>query len=411
MQQTLIQVYEHDSLTTHNGLDEKQLELLSRYVGVKAGEDFPYYSLIHNGIKFKHYVGVLCVGDLQIEVLPKADKYSEEGDKDIWEQHLLEMLRTVYRLEVKLPSKAYQKTKRSRILEIFLSKFLDEVEHLLHQGLVKAYRRVESNSTALKGRLMLQEHITKNSVHKERFFVNYTTYDYNHILNRIIHKTLTTILNIPASSYTHNRAKSLLFEFPELNNVVITDDMFANLSYDRKTEGYREAIELARIILLSYVPNFSYKKGNSVLAMMFDMNKLWEQYVFAILRRELRGSGYCVYAQKGREFWKSKDVGNKIIRPDIVVVKDGKCLAVLDTKWKIPKDRKPSDGDLKQMYVYHQYWDTNNTALIYPGMGQKIEGQYVKGGGQCGMFYLPIGRSEKSQFLDATALTDYIKGL
>ena len=407
----LIRVYEHESLKVdEKTFKAKHLELLSKFVGEKVGEDTPF-SLIHNGVKFRQFVGVISLGDLQIEVLPKADKNAGDAQKNIWESHLMEMLKVVYKLKVKLPSKADQQVKRSPVLDVFLDRFMDEVEHLMHIGLVKAYRRIEDNRNALKGRLVMSKHIIKNLVHKERFYVEYTTYDHNHIFNRLLYKALRVIPDISTRSYTHSRAKTLMFEFPELNDVVVTDALFSRLSYDRKTEDYREAIELAKLILLNYMPNLTYQRGNNVFALMFDMNRLWEEYVFIILRRQLKD--YTVLAQNSKMFWLSSTYNkNKPIRPDILVMKEKKCVAVLDTKWKCPDNTKPSDADLKQMYVYHDYWNTDRTALIYPGNSEKVEGHFIKDKeetAECSMLFLPIKSESDPQFLDVENLVNWLQ--
>lgn len=70
MKHTLIRVYEHESQKIgEKGFTENHFDLLARYLGDSEGEDFPYYSLIHRGIRMKQYVGVLKVGDVQIEGL------------------------------------------------------------------------------------------------------------------------------------------------------------------------------------------------------------------------------------------------------------------------------------------------------------------------------------------------------
>ena len=99
---TCISVYEHGRLQlgeTKQFLPE-HLSLLQQYLGEKDTEVFPYYQLINNGVKFKQFVGVLCVGNLQIEVLPKIDK---QAGRDVCRNHLLDMLRTVYRLSAHAP--------------------------------------------------------------------------------------------------------------------------------------------------------------------------------------------------------------------------------------------------------------------------------------------------------------------
>lgn len=416
MKTELIRVFEHESLTVvEKVFTHDHLKLLSKYLGDREGDDFPYYSLINKGVRFKQYVGVICVGKLQIEVLPKADKNA--GNKDVWEQHLLEMLRVVYKLKVNVPTNAPQKLKRSHVLDVFLDHFLNEVERILHIGLVKAYRRIEDNRTSLKGRLVMSKHIAKNIVHKERFYVNYTTYDRNHVFNRLLYKTLRIIPDVTSNNHIALRAKTLMFEFPELNDIAVSDSLFSKLSYDRKTEEYRDAIELAKMILLNYMPNLKYSNNNNVLALMFDMNKLWEEYVYIMLKRRI-GVKYTVLSQNSKSFWRSDTMGKpKTIRPDIVVLdSEGKnCIAVLDTKWKCPKDGKPSDADLKQMFVYHEYWKTERTALLYPGNSANTDGIFYKTPSgsftsrKCSMIYIPINEgSNKANLNEMINLIDVV---
>ena len=42
--------------------------------------------------------------------------------------------------------------------------------------------------------------------------------------------------------------------------------------------------------------------------------------------------------------------------------------SIIDTKWKNNKDNKPSTNDLRQMYVYNEYWQGKNALLLYPGV-------------------------------------------
>jgi len=152
----------------------------------------------------------------------------------------------------------------------------------------------------------------------------------------------------------------------------ITEAHFAKLVYDRKNEGYRKGIKIAKLLLLQYHPDVS-KGRNNVLALMFDMNLLWEQFIFVSLRRHC--TDYKISAQTSKYFWQPENGYHTGIRPDIVIQK-GDFIVVLDTKWKNLNGYNPSTEDLRQMYVYHEYFKAQKTALIYPGNGTDICGTY-----------------------------------
>jgi 5-methylcytosine-specific restriction enzyme subunit McrC len=50
-------------------------------------------------------------------------------------------------------------------------------------------------------------------------------------------------------------AQSLLLYFPNCQPKTINENIFERLSFDRKAEGYKQAIELSRIILMNYHPD------------------------------------------------------------------------------------------------------------------------------------------------------------
>jgi 5-methylcytosine-specific restriction enzyme subunit McrC len=95
---------------------------------------------------------------------------------------------------------------------------------------------------------------------------------------------------------------------------------------------------------------------------MFDMNRLWEEYVLQILRKGNDGS-WQIKGQESQLFWR-----RKTIRPDIVLEKEG-VKYVIDTKWKVIDSNRPSDADLKQMYVYNHHWNAQQSMLLYPNDG------------------------------------------
>ena len=362
-----ITVFEYESLRVDRGIQRLahyQLEALQQFYGEKGT---PYYSLIHNGIKFCQYVGVIQVGNLVIEILPKADK---NGSENKWRKVLIEMLYAVGVFDIYAPSSSSLRLKANSILDLYFELYIQELEYLIHKGLIKRYRKTEGNSSTLKGSIHFAKHIRKNLTHQERFYINYTTYDKEHILHSILYKALKLLGQINTNVNLNSRLGSLMLDFPEMKDIRVSEMTFDRIILDRKTKPYDKAIQIARLILLNYHPDI--KKGtNSVLALMFDMNLLWEKFVYASLKKKMASTGQ-ITAQNVRNFWKPTKGYNSKIKPDIVIDKDKGSCVVLDTKWKNIAENNPSPQDLRQMFVYMKYYNAKRVALVYPGTTSRI---------------------------------------
>jgi 5-methylcytosine-specific restriction enzyme subunit McrC len=375
-----ITIFEHQKIKLHQVIDEvkfdlPKLEALQRFYGDKG---VPYYSLLNNGVQFNEYVGVIQVGSLTIEVLPKADNNPDSRkEKKEWRNALIDMLYAAGVFNIHAPSSSNLTIKPNSILDLYFELFLHKVETLLHHGLIKKYRKIEENVTALRGNLQFSKHIQRNLIHQERFYVQHNTYDVEHKLHFILWKTIQLLKRINTNAGLSSRIGALGLHFPEMPDIKVSSTMFEKLEYNRKSEPYRAAIDIAKLLLLQYHPDLSFGQNN-ILALMFDMNKLWEQFIYASLRK-YKNTEISISAQPTKYFWKPKDGKLSKIQPDIVINKGKTDCIVLDTKWKNLNGYNPSPEDLRQMYVYSQYYGAQKVALIYPGNSTKIvEGTYLE---------------------------------
>ncbi|WP_194775550.1 McrC family protein [Pararhodonellum marinum] len=396
-----ITVFEHQSIKLdqefpNNGkFDVDVLVACQRFYGEKG---IPYFDLIHNGIRFKEFVGVIQVGNTLIEVLPKSDKPGKVTllETAKWQKILLGMLKAVNGFDVQTPSSSNLSLKSNTILDMYFELFIKEVEFLLHAGLIKKYRKVKGNVNALKGSLQFGKHIQYNLVHQERFFVKHTVYDVSHTLHYILYKTLRLLKLINTNSALHSRIGALLLHFPEMPDIKVSESFFEKIILNRKSQSYQKAFQISRLLLLHYHPDLS-KGRNHVLALMFDMNELWEQFVAISLRKQ---KGFKVHTQKRKYFWSPSTGPRRTIRPDILI-EVGKSKYVLDTKWKLLSDNRPSVKDIRQMYAYHHYFEAEKVALVYPGELNGISGKYVEidqskdSSIECSLIFLPVGEDVK----------------
>lgn len=344
-----------------------------------------YFTIIHKGIRFGSYVGVIQIGGLTIEILPKADN-NENADKNLWQNVLLNMLKVCKHIQVESISETQLKKRYQSILDVYFELYLNEVERLVKKGLIKKYRKNQSNQNSLKGKLLFAQNIQQNLVHKEHFYCEHQVYDKNHLLHQILLKGLL-VLKTFVNDSLKDKLNRLLCEFQDFENINIQKKHFDKIIIDRKNYDYQKAIDIAKIIILNYSPSLNYGNDN-LLTLLFDMNALWEEYIFRILQKH-KTDEIEVSFQNSDKFWE-----NKRIRPDIVLKTEYETF-VIDTKWKIIEANNPSDIDLKQMFVYNLHWKAEKTLLLYPKTNQ-IDSNF-------GTFHFDnLGKKCKLGFVDIT---------
>ncbi len=391
----LIRVFEHECLSVNENTDngifkqhhlERLLEFNDRNKNI-------YFTPVRKGVKFRNYVGVIQIGGLTIEILPKTDKDGQNDKKayDKWQKVLLDMLAVCRYINVNSVSETFLNRKHNSILDIYFEIFLDEVLMLMRKGLIRKYRRQTGNVLTLKGKLHFGKNIQQNLIHAERFYTDHQVYDYEHLLNNVLYKALLLLKKMPISIHLRDRLQRIFLDFPELQETSICESDFGKLKETRKTLVYRKALQIARMIILNYSPDIRGGKEH-MIALLFDMNKLWEFFIYRMLKKYENPNLNIEYS-KTKKFWE-----NKLIKPDIIMRykhRHGEDISVLDVKWKAPENNEPSDSDLKQMFAYNIYWESYKGFLLYPQTSniEDKSGVFHKGLGgisTCTMTYVNI---------------------
>lgn len=354
-----IDVYEHGRLI----IDE---EVFTRshwkaFVKLNTVQNGAYFDILHNGLKFKHYVGVLQVEGLLVNIHPKADK---DDDDSKWKGILLQMLKTCGKVKTHTASNAQLKKQNINLLEIYFEYFLNEMEGLIHGGLVKKYRKETSNVYALKGKFEFAGNIRKNLVNKERFYTSHQVYDANHKLHQVLNHALEIVSQFTRATRLNDKCRRVQLAFPEVSSITPSSQMIDSIKIDRKTSPYERAYELAKFIIMNYSPDINQGQ-RKMIALLFNMNELWEEYVLKMLKKYALAhpeEGWSVSGQESKRFYSSY----RNIRPDIIL-KNGNETFVIDTKWKRPTNQTASIEDLRQMYTYGRFWNADKLMLLYPG--------------------------------------------
>ena len=314
-------------------------------------------------LQAQNYVGVIQTKDgTTIEILPKIKNAATEKSKDI----LIKMLKTLKNSPFKNLSVANLKSSKIPLFEIFISMFLEELTVLVRNGIKSDYISKEENLKFLKGKLKISEQIKYNTIHKERFFVQYEEFISNRVENRLIKTTLQFLYNKSKLNKNQQRIREFLFVFDEIeiSHNIKTD--FSKIKLNRQMKDYEQVLLWCKTFL--FENSFSPYKGNDIaFALLFDMNLLFESFVYSYLKKS---SNFQDIKSQDRTHHLAYEngIGRFRLKPDIVI-NGGKIIA--DTKWKILSEDKAYNGvlqdDMYQLYAYGTKYDNcEKIYLIYP---------------------------------------------
>ena len=314
-------------------------------------------------LQAQNYVGVIQTKDgTTIEILPKIKNATTEKSKDI----LIKMLKTLKNSPFKNLSVANLKSSKIPLFEIFISMFLEELTILVRNGIKSDYISKEENLKFLKGKLKISEQIKYNTIHKERFFVQYEEFISNRVENRLIKTTLQFLYNKSKLNKNQQRIREFLFVFDEIeiSHNIKTD--FSKIKLNRQMKDYQQVLLWCKTFL--FENSFSPYKGNDIaFALLFDMNLLFESFVYSYLKKS---SNFQDIKSQDRTHHLAYEngIGRFRLKPDIVI-NGGKIIA--DTKWKILSEDKAYNGvlqdDMYQLYAYGTKYDNcEKIYLIYP---------------------------------------------
>ena len=358
MKQSQLTITEFERVYQHD-IDKKDFGDIENFILKNSDENAPFLRIASGvGGKFiqaRNYVGVLQTkSGLTIEILPKiADKNDAERSKAVF----IKMLKTLKNFPFKSSNLASLKTQNLPLLEIFISMFLCELEALVKKGIKSDYVALEENLNFLKGKLNINEQIKRNSIHKEQFYVGYSEFLSDIKINRIIKTTLKFLYKKSNSSKNQQKIRELLFIFDEVSECEDYKNFFAKLIINRQVKHYEQTLLWCKIFLLGN--SFTPHNGDDLaLALLFDMNALFESYVGNFIKKSFPGT-ILQHSEKHLV----EDPRSFKLRPDIFL--EGKFIA--DTKWKIISSSNDiSQADLYQLYAYGKKHECGKLHLIYP---------------------------------------------
>ncbi len=322
-------------------------------------------------ITMKNYVGLIQLKNgYQIQILPKVFFYGDEDNgNERTKRVFLKMLRSMKDFPGRVFNEATLMTDRMNLYELFINMYLQETHQLVKHGIRSSYVDKEENQRFYKGKLLVNQHIRANLVHKERFFVSYEEFHPNRPENRLIKSTLLKLLKVTASAQNAKEIRQLLTAFELVEPSVNYEKDFAKVVIDRNTKDYDVLIKWSRVFLMN--KSFTTFSGTTnSRALLFPMESVYESYVARQLKKSFVQDGWYVSNQDRGHYLFTEPRRQFALRPDIVMKRDGRTI-ILDTKWKnlinnANRNYGITQADMYQMYAYSKKYETSEVWLLYP---------------------------------------------
>lgn len=183
------------------------------------------------------------------------------------------------------------------ITPLLILHYISLLRHLVTRGLKKGYVVKEENlQSKIRGRILLQKHLTKNVFTKREDHVYCRFQEFTEDIpeNRILKKALSFSVRFingfeSFKNHVDELNKSLSFITPAFENISedVTISQVAKINAGKIFRHYEGAIKVAKMILrhFDYSIDKMADKKHEVRPFCIDMPRLYEMYVLSLLRK------------------------------------------------------------------------------------------------------------------------------
>lgn len=251
------------------------------------------------------------------------------------------------------------------LVEALVLGFAYQLRRALARGILQGYREVEESAQTVRGRWRIGEQIRTRYGIAPPVEVAYDDFTEDIEANRLLRAAMHRVLSLPMRD-DHLRwgLRSIDSALSSVSVVSYDARRVPVIRYDRRSERYRPAVELARLILQS--TSYDTSHGDvAASAFLIDMNRVFEDFVVLALRDALPPSaGRLVQGNRLRGLY--LDEKQRInLQPDLSLWIDGECRFVGDVKYKRLRLTAYPNADLYQLLAYATAVRLDSGLLIY----------------------------------------------
>lgn len=316
-------------------------------------------------LRARQKVGVLRYGNLELRITPKVpvsrllylSSYNDAPDD--WKQ-----------LETLLDDVADPLSAIAEALVHF-------AERALRPTPLQGYVVHEEAERRLRGRILFDRQLSSRAGLVMPVELRFDEYELGIIENRVLKAALIIVEQAIARDQPalRRRLRHLRFQLDGVETWTRGLPV-PEIPFSRMNERYRPALVLSRLVLGSHSLEFPNQKHRGT-GFLFDMNRVFESFLEAALRKELERVGGQV---RGQERVYLDDACTVLMKPDITWWRGGRCSAVIDAKYKRSTSQDYPNADAYQMLAYCTRLGLRRGWLVYADFGEEASGTTIVSG-------------------------------
>ncbi len=374
----VISIREYDKLhiRKERDLSKKVISLAdASYLQSVVVDNSPVFSFGNRCLIAQQYVGVIETPDFTIEILPKL--YGEVDNEKLREV-LVRMLLVTNQSSSIRQFKASVSLRKNSLSEIIIQSFLRELQNYVESGLQHEYKKIVGNLDKVKGQILISQQIKKNILAPTKFYCRYSKYVADNELNQFFKTCLIAMSHVSRDTQNKYTIGDLLLLFDEIESVNVDKAIAFRIEFNSINERAHDAYKYGRLFLENL--HATLNAGlTEVYTMMFDMEKLYELFVYRIAYMVF--GSRVTYQKKGNYLISRNSDGKKFIslRPDLTIKMLNGKQCIVDTKWKLPR-KFVKESDVYQMNAYSTgIKNVEKVILLYPHIlkSDNLTGQYT----------------------------------
>jgi len=326
-------------------------------------------------VRATSFVGRVQLGRIRITIRPKLAAPT-----------LVRLLHYAYELRDvgRYPAVEYVTNPKATLHDILIAQLVAETDNLLRRGLHRRYVSRAEELASPRGKIDVQSIARTGTVDRTTIPCTYYPRLEDHLLNQVLAGGLTYAAGLTDDVVLRSTVRRVARQLREsVSGIALSRDIFRQLwrVRNRMTTVYDSALRLIELLYAGHGITLDEPEGVMLPGILIDMNRVFQALLSRFLRDHLEGDALQDEKRLTGIFdyvsgYNPGKFQSPTPRPDFVVTREGRTIAILDAKYMDLQTRSPSRDVIYQLAIYALSRDRNadrTATILYPAISANAQ--------------------------------------